>query len=279
MEEVQFKFREWDERIQLGEEFTHDGTDGLYSLFATATATLISWNEPEMKGLDAETAKLVVRGAQVGPSTLLGWAECLKAEQGDKRPFEMVNRWLFQKTSRKLAESKTAKEVAEKAQKFLEEEFKEVPENGLLFVPLIIIGRGLFERDHVVWVAADRQTEQLEYYDSKGIALKTDRKGWVLANKDLKHRLVTGVLWALMAVTGYKEVIQNPIRHQFDIHNCGPLGMVYMDERRGKTFKKFIVRSYDNLITVRRLMAERMLVAKQSNGGPKTLMDFSLELE
>lgn len=247
---VQFQFSGLGKRVAYEGERSHHWYDKMYSVFATAMAYVKGRNDPEVKTI-RETAELVKKWKQVGPSAVIGWASYLRRERPEGRPFMVVESWIHPLASGTLAKNETVEEVRDQAYEELQDQFDKAPHKGLLFVPLII-GQGLLEVHHIVWVTADLKTKQVEYYDPKGIEL---------AENDAKHRLVLGVIAALMYVSGFKEVVQNPVRHQYDINNCGVLGMGYLSRRRrkDKTFADFCLGKGADLGEIRTWMAKEML--------------------
>ena len=278
---VDFTFSGLGERVAYVAKRSHHWYDPLYALFATATAYVRSRNDPQVETM-ASTDKLAKKWKQVGPSTVIAWAHYLLSERPEKRQFTMVENWIFPHASAALVNGRTAEEVRDAAIPVLKGEFERAPKGGLLFVPLII-GQGLIEVRHIVWVAADLQIKPIEYYDPKGIELETDEKGQVLANKDDKHRLVAGVMAALMFVSGYNEAVQNPVRHQYDINNCGVLGMGYLSRRRrtDKPFAKFVLGKEADLGEIRAWMAKEILenqplVEESSSDDERKVEEFEM---
>ncbi len=251
MEEVTFKIEKWNWEIGDKAKQSHSWTDALVSLVSTAKERVLGRKEG---------SRLLTGGAEIGPSEVVAWAKHLKTEEG-KRDFSLVESWLHPLSSKTLAK-KSAEEVANAAADILKESLKEAPEGGLLYVPLIIGGEGLFEPHHLVWVTADLEMKRVEYYDPKGTGLENQESA--------SYRLVTGVIAGLLRVSGFKRVRENLFRHQKDIHNCGVFGMFYMDKRRNESFITFIQHKDWDMQDERRLMAGLI----QSHGGSETLMNF-----
>ncbi len=264
---VDFKFSGLGERVAYEAKRSHHWYDVPYSVFATAFAYLRGIRDAEVDTIK-ETKNLVRRGTQVGPSTVIGWASYLDRKRPKGRPFMMVTGWIHPEASQSLAKNETAEAVRDKAFEVLEGEFAKAPKDGLVFVPLIV-GQGLLEVNHIVWVTADLETSQVEYYDPKGIELKENGG---------ENHLVAGVIAALMFVSGFNEVVQNPVRHQYDINNCGVLGMGYLSRRRrkDKTFADFCLGKGASLGEIRTWMAKEMLENQPVFEEGEELMEFQI---
>jgi hypothetical protein len=252
--------------VQYRAEQSHHWYDTIYSILATLVAYLKGCSdveafkkEHEVQELTPGTHKLVQRGKRVGPSAVTEFKTVLKGLEG--RDFAMIQAFLDPSASASLLVEGTAEKIRDKVAKFVG---KELPEGGLVFLPLIV-GHGLLESEHIVWVTADLKEKRIAYFDPKGNELETDDNGKVVVDKDNKHRLVAGAIAALMETTEIETVVQNPVRLQYDIHGCGIHGMKLMTilTREGMTFEKYIMGGEVNIAANRVSMAEAIVSLPQ----------------
>lgn len=139
------------------------------------------------------------------------------------------------------------------------EVFSQDPKQTKLAIPMILPQKSLFERKHIVMVFIDKDSNTIEYFDSKGI---TGENQTLISKKTMKDVLLE-LAGTYQEQTGKSpEIQENAEVLQMNCHDCGAYVSWFANKRLSETAQEIISKGLSS-DTIRKFREEMKTKIKE----------------